>query len=82
MPVMKYVLWVQPSVKPGLYSLRQDIIHYMSRSNPEWYLFLVAIFIIAAIVINELGYGVLSLPLLIPIVWLMRKASEKEKPSE
>jgi hypothetical protein len=68
-------------VKPGLYSLREDIIRYMSRSNPQWYLFLVAIFAIAAIVINELGYGVLSLPLLIPAVWLLQKAFENEKPS-
>ena len=61
-------MWMQPSVKPGLYSLREDIIRYMSCRNPEFFLLLVAIFAIAAIVINELGYGVLSLPLLIPVI--------------
>jgi hypothetical protein len=75
------LMWIQPGVMSGLYSLGKDIISSMKLA-PGWYLVLLALFGIAAIAINELGYGVKSLFLLFPAVWLMFRAFENQKSSD
>ena len=48
--------------------------------NPDWYLLPLVLVIAAMIGLNELGFGVLALPLLFPAIWLMGKAFDRVKP--
>ena len=43
----------------------------------DWYLILLFLLVFAIVGLNELGYGVFDLFLLIPAAWLMNKAFEQ-----
>ena len=46
----------------------------------DWYILLLFLLAFVMVGLNELGYGVFALFLLLPAAWLMSKAFEKDNP--
>ena len=46
----------------------------------DWYFILLFLQVFAMVGLNEVGYGVFALFLLLPAAWLMSKAFEKGNP--
>jgi hypothetical protein len=52
----------------------------MKRINTDWYFIPLALLVIFMIGLNEIGYGVFGLFLLLPASWVMWKVFSKDEP--